>query len=109
MCPYSSFFKKDEVAPIMDINHVSGVLGRLDQGITTNNEAILHLIGEYRQGHDRAGEAICSIWLRLEPLAASVGMVPKRLAFDYLSPSAWALIGAIAAKLDEVWKDLNFQ
>jgi hypothetical protein len=32
-------------------------------------------------------------------------MVTTCLAFDYLSPSAWASIGAIAAKLDGVWKD----
>jgi hypothetical protein len=38
-----------------------------------------------------------------------VGTISKRLAFNYLSPSAWASIGAIAAKLDEVWKDLNSQ
>jgi hypothetical protein len=27
-------------------------------------------------------------------------------AFDYLSPSVWASIGAIATKSDDVWKDL---
>jgi hypothetical protein len=101
--PYSPCFKEDEVVPITDIDHVSRILARLDKGVTVNNEALLHFVCEYRQEHGKAGEAICSIWLRLEALASSVGTVPMRLASDYLSPSAWASIGAMAAKLDDVW------
>jgi hypothetical protein len=106
--PYSPFFKEDkEEEPITEIVHVLGVLARLDKGITSNNEAILHFIGEYQQEHGKAGEAIHLIWLRLEVLASLVGMVPTCLVLAYLSPSAWASIGAIAAKLDKVWRDLN--
>jgi hypothetical protein len=92
--PYSPFFREDEVVPIRDIDHVLlGILARLDKGVTVNNEALLHFIGEYRQEHGKVGEAICSIWLRLEALAYLIGTVPMGLAFDYLSPSDWALIG----------------
>jgi hypothetical protein len=34
-------------------------------------------------------------------------MMTTCLAFDYLSPLAWASIRAIAAILDKVWRDLN--
>jgi hypothetical protein len=47
MSLYSPFFKEDGVAPITDIDDVLGVLARLNKGITINNEAILHCIGEY--------------------------------------------------------------
>jgi hypothetical protein len=79
----------------------------LDKGVTVNNEALLHFIGEYRQEHGKAGDAIHAIRLRLEAIASSVGTVPTYLAVDYLSPSAWASIEAMAAKLDDVWKDLK--
>ena len=106
--PYSPFFKEeDEVLPIADINHVLGILARLDKGVTVNNQALLRFAREYRQEHGKAGEAIRSIWLRLEALASLVGTVPTRLAFYYISPSPWASIGAMAAKLDDVWKDLK--
>jgi hypothetical protein len=49
------------------------------------------------------------MWFRIEALTASVGTVPTRLAFDYLAPSAWASIGAMAAKIDETWKALTTQ
>jgi hypothetical protein len=49
------------------------------------------------------------MWLCLEALTTSVGTVPTRLAFDYLAPSAWASIGTIAAKLDDIWKKVSTQ
>jgi hypothetical protein len=42
------------------------------------------------------------MWLRMEALSSAVGPVPVQLAFHYLAPSSWALIRAIASKLDEV-------
>jgi hypothetical protein len=99
---YSPFFKDDEDAPITDIGHVTGVLSRLDDGVTKNNEAIVKFLEDYRQEHGKAGDAIRALWFRLEALTSSVGTVPTRLAFDYLAPSAWASIGAMAAKLDEM-------
>jgi hypothetical protein len=105
--PYSPFFKEDEIVPITHIEHISGILAQSDKGVTVNNEALLHFIGEYRQEHGKAGDVIRSIRLRLEALASSVGTVPTCLAFDYLSPSAWASIEAMAAKSDDVWKDLK--
>jgi hypothetical protein len=49
------------------------------------------------------------MWLRIEALTASLGSIPIRLAFDYLAPSAWASIGAIAAKLDSACKTIAAQ
>jgi hypothetical protein len=54
--PYSPFFKEDKEAPITEIGHVSGMLARLDKGITSNNEAILHFLREYRQEHGKRQE-----------------------------------------------------
>jgi hypothetical protein len=68
----SKFFKKDEVAPITDVEHVVGVLTRLDQGIATNNDAIINLVDDYHLEHVKAGDAITALWLRLEVLAATV-------------------------------------
>jgi hypothetical protein len=102
---YSPFFKEDEVTPpITDIDHVSGVLARLEGGITANNLAIINFIEDYKGEHGKAGDSIRSMWLRLEALTAAVGEVPAKLAFDYLSPSAWASIGALAEKLDVIGK-----
>jgi hypothetical protein len=97
---YSPFFKEDEVAPVTDIGHVAGILARLDQCITTDNAAVINLIGDYKHEHLKAGDMLHSMWLRIEALTASLGTMPARLAFEYLAPSAWASIGAIAAKLD---------
>jgi hypothetical protein len=91
----------------MDIDHVSGILTRLNKGFTVKNEALIHFLGEYHQEQGKTGKAICSIWLRMEALASLAGTVPTCLAFDYLCPSAWASIGAMAAKLDDAWKDLK--
>jgi hypothetical protein len=55
--PYLPFFKEDKEAPITEIGHVSGVLACLDQGVTSNNEAIIHFIEEYRQEHGKAADA----------------------------------------------------
>jgi hypothetical protein len=106
---YTPFFKQDEDSPITELSHVTGILARLDEGVHINNEAIVNFIAEYRNEHGKAGNAIRSLHLRLEALAATVGTVPKHLAFDYLAPSTWASIGAMAEKLDEVSKALALQ
>jgi hypothetical protein len=36
---YSPFFKEDKEDPITEIAHVTGILARLDGGVTANNEA----------------------------------------------------------------------
>jgi hypothetical protein len=85
-------------------------LARLDEGIHINNEALVkNFIGECRNEHGKAGNAIRSLHLRLEALSSTVGTVPKHLAFDYLAPSTWASIGAMAEKLDEVSKSSAIQ
>jgi hypothetical protein len=45
----------------------------------------------------------------LEALSATLGKVLTHLAFDYVAPSAWASIGAMAEKLDEVGNTLALQ
>ena len=106
---YSPFFKADEEAPITEISHVTGVLARLDDGIHANNSGLLSFMTEYRQEHGKAGSAIRSLHLRLEALTSTVGSVPSHLAFDYLAPSTWASIGAMAEKLDEIGKSVSAQ
>jgi hypothetical protein len=107
---YAPFFKDDkEAAPITELGQVSGILARLDQGVTTNNKALINLITDYRQEHLKAGDALLSMWLRIEALTSSLGTIPIRLAFDYLAPSAWASIGAMAAKVDSLSKLITGQ
>jgi hypothetical protein len=69
---YSPFFKEDEVVPVTDIGHVAGILARLDQGITSNNVAVMNLIGDSKLEHLKAGESLHSMWLRIEALMASL-------------------------------------
>jgi hypothetical protein len=64
-------------------------------------------LSEYPLELGKAGEVICSIWLLIEAMASSIGKVPTRLAFDYLSPLAWASISSIAEKLDKLGKHLD--
>jgi phage shock protein A len=109
LSPYSKFFKQDEVAPITEVAHVVGVLARLDQGVASNNDTIINFVEDYRSEHLKAGDAITALWLRLEALAASVGVCPTRLAHDYLAPSAWGSIGAMAAKLDNFERRIQNQ
>jgi hypothetical protein len=45
----------------------------------------------------------------LEALSATVGKAPTHLAFNYVVPSAWASIGAMAEKVDKVGKALAAQ
>jgi hypothetical protein len=91
MSVYSPFFKEGVETPITELGHITGVLvARTDQGINSNNEAVINLIGDYRHEHGKAREALRVTWLRLEGLSASLGIVPTKLAFDYLAPSAWA-------------------
>jgi hypothetical protein len=71
LCVYSSFFKDDEVAPITAIDLVSGVVARLDGGITANNAAIINFIDDYKGEHGKAGDSIGSMWLCLEVLPIS--------------------------------------
>jgi hypothetical protein len=106
---YSPFFKASNDAPVSDLSSVNDTLIRFDDGIFTNNKAIVHLISEYRQEHGKAGGAIWSLHLRLEALFATVGSVPTHLSFDYLAPSVWASIGVMAKKLDEIDKSLKAQ
>jgi hypothetical protein len=82
---------------------------RFDDGIFSNNEAIINFIAEYCQEHEKAGGAIRSLHLRLEALAATFRSVPTHLPFDYLALSAWATIGAMAENLDEINKSLKTQ
>jgi hypothetical protein len=99
--PYSPFFRSDEDAPITEIDHVAGVLVKLDeQGVANNNEALLVLTDDYRLEHRKAGDAILSLWLCMEALSAALGTALARLALAYMAPSAWASIGAMAANLD---------
>jgi hypothetical protein len=110
MSVYSPFFKEGVETPITELGHVTGVLARMDQGInSSNNEAVINLIGDYRHEHGKAREALRVMWLRLKALPASVGIVPAKLAFDYLAPSSWASIGAIPAKTDGIWKMVTTQ
>jgi hypothetical protein len=44
--PYSPFFKKDEEAPITEVEHVVGMLARLDQGIATNSDTMITLVAD---------------------------------------------------------------
>jgi hypothetical protein len=69
---YSPFFKAAEDATITDLNNVTGVLIRFDDGIFSNNEAIVNCIAEYCQEYGKAGGAIWYLHLRLETLAATV-------------------------------------
>jgi hypothetical protein len=109
LSPYSPFFKVDEEAPMTEIDHVAGVLIRLDEGICNTNTALVHLVQDYRSEHAKAGDAITALWLRLEAVASTVGVCPTRLAYDYLAPSAWGSIGALATKLDSVEKKMSTQ
>jgi hypothetical protein len=106
---YSPLFKEDEEAPITETGHVAGILARLDQVVTSNNAAVINLIVDYHQEHLKAGDALYSMWLCIEVLTTSVGMMPAHLAFDYLAPSDWASIGMIAAKLDDTCTTLTTQ
>jgi hypothetical protein len=85
---YSPFFKEDKVAPITDIEHVAGILARLDEGVSSNNEAVITFIEDFGNEHVNSEDASQAMWLRLEALTSSVGTVPAKLAFDYLSPSS---------------------
>jgi hypothetical protein len=105
LVPYSPFFKQDEDFPLTEIEHITGVLVRLDQGIAGNNVSMINFVDDYRLEHAKAGDAITALWLRMEALSATVGVCPTRLAYDYLAPSAWGSIGAMAAKLDKL--DMN--
>ena len=73
---FSPFFKSEGEDPITEIGQVSGILAHFDVGITANNEALIHLLSEYREEHGKAGEAIRSIWLRVESLASSLEKFP---------------------------------
>jgi hypothetical protein len=84
----------------MEIAHVAGVLAKLDEGVLNNNEALLVLTDNYHLEHRRAGDAISSLWRCMEALSTALGTAPARLALEYMAPSAWASIGAMAAKLD---------
>jgi hypothetical protein len=106
--PHSPFFRDDEEAPITEIAHVSGVLARLDEGVMKNNEALLVLTDkDYRLEHRKAGDAISLLWLQMEALSAALGTAPARLALEYMAPSAWASIGAMAATLDALGSKLK--
>jgi hypothetical protein len=98
--PYSPFFRDDEDAPITEIAHVSGVLAKLDEGVATNNEALMLLTNDYHMEHRKVGDTISSLWLCMEALSASLGTAPTRLPLAYMASSAWASIGAMATKLD---------
>jgi hypothetical protein len=106
---YSPFFRPDEAVPITEIEQVSGVLARLDQGVGNNNSALVSLVGDYRTEHGKAAEAIEALWLRVESLSGTVGRCPDNLAMDYLAPSAWGSIGAIATQLDIVGLSVTTQ
>jgi hypothetical protein len=99
---YSPFFKVYKELPRSLGAHV-------DEGINSNNTSILNFVAMYRQEHGKAGGAIRSLHLRLDALVATVGTVPTHLAFDYLAPSTWASIGAMAKKLDKIGKALLTQ
>jgi hypothetical protein len=92
---YSPFFEDDEMAPSTDIDHLSGLLVQLDGDITANNAAIINFIDDYKGEHGKEGDSTWSMWLCLEALTSTVGRVPSPLASNYLSPSAWASIGAL--------------
>jgi hypothetical protein len=100
--PYSPLFRNDEDVPLTEFDQISAILARLDQGVVSNNETLMNFVNDYRFEHAKAGEAFGSLWLRLEALSASLGTSPARLAVDYMAPSAWASIGAIATRLDEL-------
>jgi hypothetical protein len=105
---YSPFFKDDEVAPITDVDHVSGVLAHLDGGITANNAAIINSIDDYKASMARQpGDSIWSMWLCLEALTSTVGRLPACVRLSV--PSTWASIGALAGKLEEIKKSQTTQ
>jgi hypothetical protein len=64
---------------------------------------------DYRQEHLKAGDAFHAMWLCIKALTASVRNMPTWLRFDYLAPSAWASIGALAAKKDVICKTVSMQ
>lgn len=66
----------------------------------SNNMSLFKLSEDYHSEHAKAGVAITALWLGLEALSATVGSCPTCLAFEYLAPSAWVSIGAVATKLD---------
>jgi hypothetical protein len=74
-----------------------------------NNKAIITFIEDFRNEHVKSENASQAMRLRLEALTSSVGTVPAKLAFDYLSLSSWASIAAMAEKLDEIWKTKKIQ
>jgi hypothetical protein len=74
--PYSPFFRQDEEAPIAEIVHVSGVLAELDEGVSNNNGALMLLTDDYHLEHRKAGDAISSLWLRMEALLVLLGTPP---------------------------------
>jgi hypothetical protein len=60
---YSPFFREDEEAPITEIVHVSGVLAKLDEGVSNTDD--------YHLKRRKAGDAISSLWLH----GSSLGLV----------------------------------
>jgi hypothetical protein len=99
----SPFFKPGKEAPITELEHVAGVLMRLDKGITINKAPILNFREDHCQEHGKVGDVFRALWLRLKALSALVGTILTCLTLDYLlAPSSWASIGAIAAKLDKL-------
>jgi hypothetical protein len=106
---YLPFFKEDEEFTITEIAHVTRVLARLDEGVATNNEALLVLTDDYHLEHRKAGDAILALWLRMQAISASLGATPTQLSSEYMAPSAWALIGNLAAKLDKLGEAIGSQ
>jgi hypothetical protein len=51
---------------------------------------------DYRQEHLKAGDAHHFMWLWIKALMASADTMPTCLALNYLAPSAWVSIRAIA-------------
>jgi hypothetical protein len=107
---YSPFFKADEEAPITNLSNVTGVLAHLDDIINLNNTSILNFIAEYQSGTRKSRR-------RHQVSPSQVGSSVRHswdcshmhLAFDYLAPSTWASIGAMAEKLDKIGKALKTQ
>jgi hypothetical protein len=100
--PYSPLFKDDEDLVLGDLSEVGGLISRFNQSFLSMNKTIILFLQDYKIQTDKATIAITSLWFRMESVLRLLGSCPTVMLTQYQAPLAWASIGELVNRINNV-------
>ncbi len=94
--------RQDADLVLGDVLGVSGLLSRYDQSFLSMHGTVISFLQDYKHQTGKGLVAMSSLWFRIQSMYGVLGSRPTVMPAQYQTPSAWASIGELVNRINNV-------